>query len=98
MQSILENLYCGNIGFDAGHYGQDSPFVRAARVKHDSLEKLLATLNESEKELFEKYCEAQGEIEGITNYDTFTSTLIFGVLFMVEIFTAQNETGKGRES
>lgn len=86
MSSILEELYMGNIGFDAGYYGQNSPFVRVARRKHDSLEKLMATLNDTEKELFEQYCEAEGDIEGITRYDTFTGALKFGILLMVEIF------------
>lgn len=56
----------GNIGFDSGRYGPDSPFVQAACRKLDSMEKLDATLNEAEKELFEQYCDAQGDIEGIT--------------------------------
>jgi len=43
------------------------------------------TLNDSEKELFEKYCEAQSEIEGIVNYDTFTYSLRFGIMLMIEI-------------
>ena len=86
MMNILEELYMGNIGFDSGHYGQNSPFVKAAKRKLDSMEQLSATLNDSEKELFEQYCDAQADIEGITRYDTFTSALKFGILLMVEIF------------
>ena len=84
--NILEELYMGNIGFDSGHYGQSSPFVKAAKRKLDSMEKLTATLNGSEKELFEQYCDAQADIEGITRYDTYTSALKFGILLMIEIF------------
>lgn len=87
MQSILEELYMGNIGFDAGYYDQNSPFVKAARRKHDSMEKLMASLNETEKEIFEEYCDAQGDIEGITRYDTYTATLKFGIRLMMEIFS-----------
>ena len=86
MQNVLEELYMGNVDFDAGYYGQNSPFVKAARKRHDSLEKLMATLNDTEKELFEQYCEAVGDIEGISRYDTYTSALKFGILLMVEIF------------
>lgn len=85
MQSILEELYCGNIRHDARFYGQDSPFVEAARLKSQSLEKLMASLDDSEKELFEKYCDAQGEIEGITRYDTFTYALKFGILLAMDV-------------
>lgn len=70
MQSILEELYMGNIGFNAGYYPQNSPFVKAARRKLDSMEKLEAMLDDAGKELFDKYCEAQGDMEGITRYDT----------------------------
>lgn len=91
MQDILEELYMGNIGFDAGHYPQDSPFVKAARRKHDSLEKLMASLNDSEKELFEQYTDAQGDIEGITRYDTYAAALKFGILLMAEIFMGMGE-------
>lgn len=89
--TILEHLYCGNIGFDSGHYGPDSPFVKAARIKHDSMEKLLATLNEAEKKLFENYCEAEGDIEGITRYDTYERALKFGILLMAEIFMSERQ-------
>jgi hypothetical protein len=95
MKSILEELYMGNIGFDAGYYRQNSPFVKAARRKMDSMEKLSASLDDAEKELFEQYCDAQGDIEGITRYDTFTSALKFGILLMVEIFICPQETEGG---
>ena len=65
MQSILEQLYMGNIGFDSGQHSPNSPFVIAAKKKVDNMEKLTATLNDSQKELFDNYCEAQGDIEGI---------------------------------
>jgi quinol monooxygenase YgiN len=96
MVSVLEELFIGNIRPDAGIYPQDSPFVQAARVKHENLEKLMASLDDSEKELFEKYCEAQGDIEGITRYDTFTYALKFGILLMIEVFTDKSEI-TGRE-
>lgn len=97
MQSILEELYCGNIRPDSRIYGQDSPFVEAARLKSKNLDKLMEKLDDSEKELFEKYCDAQGEIEGITRYDTFTYALKFGILLMAEVFMGKGEiTGEGR--
>lgn len=91
MASVLEELYYGNIRPDAGIYPQDSPFVQAARIKHENLEKLMASLDDSEKEMFEKYCEAQGDIEGITRYDTFTYALKFGILLMTEVFMGRSE-------
>jgi len=91
MQSVLEELYYGNIRPDSRMYAKDSPFVQAARLKSRNLDKLMASLNDSEKELFEKYCDAQGEIEGITRYDTFSYALKFGILLMVEVFMGKSE-------
>ena len=91
MPRILEELYMGNVGFDSGYYSQTSPFVKAAQRKMDNLEKLTATLNDSQKELFENYCDAQGDIEGITRYDTFAAALKFGVLIMVEVFEPESK-------
>ena len=87
MPSILEELYHGNIGFDSRWYKSDSPFSKAARIQHDSMEALMATLEDSEKELFEQYREARGDIEGITRYDTYAESLKFGILLMIELFT-----------
>jgi len=85
MSSTLEDLYLGNIDFDSGYHGKDSPFVKAARKKHDSLESLMAILDDTQKELFEQYCDAQGDIEGITRYSTYTTSLKFGIQLMIEV-------------
>lgn len=87
MRSVLEELYVGNVGFDSGYYPQNSPFAQAARRKLESFDKLLASLNDTEKELFEQYCDAQGDIEGITRYRTYLDALKFGILLMVEVYT-----------
>ena len=87
MQSIMKELYYGNIRPDSRFYAKDSPFMKAAHVKRDCLEKLVPMLNETEKELLEQYTEAQAETESIVDYDIFSFALRFGVLLMVEIFT-----------
>ena len=86
MKSIMEELYMGNIGFDSWNYGKDSPFVKAAQKKMENMTALTATLDDSQKELFEGYIDAQGDIEHITRYDTYVATLKFGILLMIEIF------------
>ena len=86
MRSILRELYNGNIHPDISFYPQDSPFVKAARTRHDCMEKLLKTLDDSERELFEKYCESQADIDDIVRYDKFTYGLRFGILLMIEVF------------
>ena len=86
MLNMLEELYCGNVGFDSGFHSPDSPFSKAARKRYDCMQKLTATLNETEKELFTQYREAQGTIDSITRYNIYQESLTFGVLFMIEIF------------
>ena len=85
MKSIMEELYMGNIGFDSWNYAKDSPFVKAAQKKMDNMKSLTETLNDSQKELFEGYTDAQGDLEHITRYDTYVATLKFGILLMIEV-------------
>ena len=87
MKSILEELYMGNLGFDSWNYGKDSPYVKAAQKKLENMTALTATLDDSQKELFNGYVEAQGDMEAITRYDTFVEALKFGILLMIEILS-----------
>ena len=91
MSSVMEELYCGNIQADSRFYGKDSLFVETAKARNTTLEKLLALLNEEEKELFEEYRDAQSDIEGIARYDTFSYALKFGILLMAEVFIGRSE-------
>ena len=96
MKSILDELYIGNIGFDSWNYSKDSPFVKAAQKKADNMTALTATFNDTQKELFENYIDAQGDIESITRYDTYVASIKFGVLLMMEILADYNNNGEGR--
>ena len=71
---------------DSWTYSKDSPFVKAAQKKADNMKALEETLNDSQKEWLEGYMDAQGDIEHITRYDTYTATLKFAILFMIEVF------------
>ena len=96
MQSMLEELHCGNVGDDTGYYGQDSSSVKAARKKRGNLKKLMVVHKDIGKELFEQYCGAQGDIKGITRYDTFTKTLKFGIRLMINIFMGNSVSADER--
>ena len=94
VSSILVELYKGNIGFDSWNYGKDSPFVKAAQKKMESMTALAETLDDSQKELLDGYIEAQGDIEAITRYDTYVASLKFGILLILEVLSkggAENE-------
>jgi len=86
MKSVIKELYHGNLGFDSWTYGKDSPFVKAAQKKADNMKALMESFDNSQKELFEGYIDAQGDIEAITRYDTFVEALRFGILLMIEVY------------
>ena len=90
MNSILEELFMGNLEFDIHYYGENSPMVETAKKKLACKEKLMSLLDNEGKELFEEYTDAQSDIDTITRYQTYLDALKFGVLFMHEIFTEYN--------
>lgn len=85
--NILEELYLGNIRPDVKFYGMDSQFAELARLRERNREKLIESLNDGEKETFEKFNDAQAEIDGITHYEKFTYGFRLGVLLTTEAFT-----------
>jgi len=91
MKSVIKELYHGNLGFDSWTYCKDSPFVKAAQKKADNMKALMESFDDSQKELFEGYIDAQGDSEAITRYDTFVEALRFGILIMVEVCTSDGD-------
>ena len=88
MSSMIEKLYYDNIR-NAIENSQDSHSIQTDRLVNRNLEKLTATLNDSEKELFGKYCDAQEEAEEITRFHIFTYALKLGILLTAEAFTGK---------
>ena len=86
MRSVLEALYNGDIQVTSRSYEPDSPFERLTKLKERNLNDLMKLLNDSGKEVFEKYRGTQDEIDVITHYDTYSYALKLGILLMVEVF------------
>lgn len=95
--SIIEELYLGNICPDSGTYKDNSPVVQAIKRKGKYLDELMEKMDDDEKELLNKYCDAQADINEIVQYDTFTYALKFGVLLMTEIFMGMDIFGNREE-
>jgi len=70
MQSIIEGLFYGRI--NPNSESQDTRYETAMNFKKKHYEKLISSLNGSEKEAFEKYVDTQNEIEAIMHCHTFT--------------------------
>lgn len=83
MKTILEKIYCNNFGPEIKLYGP-SNIAEFTGLKESLLEKLMKTLNDPEKELFEKYCGAQAELEDIARYEKFTYGFRLGVRIMAD--------------
>lgn len=85
MNRILEALYDAPICGNGRPYTQDSDFVKAARIRCDKYDELMKELNDTQKEMFDDYCEASGDIGSIMNYQKFSYGFHLGALLMAEI-------------
>lgn len=82
MENILELLY------DLPHgkiHGQDSAFVRTARIKVENMEMLNATMTDEQKQLLEAYFDADTKIEGMMSLDRFRYAFHLGAQLMAEL-------------
>ena len=62
MRSVLEEFAYGNISPDAQFNNPKSRYDQAIGALSKNEEWLLKSMNESGKEMFQKYAEAQGEV------------------------------------
>ena len=92
---ILEELYYGNIRPDVKIYSKDSLFVESAHLREKNREILLESLNESQKETFEKFTDIQDEMDDISYYQKFTYGFKLGVMLMAEAFVGTDELADG---
>ena len=88
MENILELMYDMPGGKT---HGQDSPFVRTARIKVDNMEMLNATMTDEQKELLEAYFDADTKIEGMIQFDRFRYAFHLGAQLMAEIIKGKEE-------
>ncbi|MCL2342276.1 MAG: hypothetical protein FWC62_00030 [Firmicutes bacterium] len=95
MRNVLEALYNGDIRPDLRDYEQSAALDQLEKLKARNLDELMGILGDAEREVFGKYCDAQEEIEEITQYDTYAYALKFGILLMAEVFmTGSDVTGE----
>jgi len=87
MENILELLF----DQPSQHYGQNSPFVRTARIKNENMEMLNATMTEEQKDLLNAYFDADTKIEDIMNFERFRYAFHLGAQFMAELIEGRKE-------
>ena len=96
MKNILERLYFESAHHNYKLYAKDPAYADASQLKESNYEILLDMLNDPEKERFEKFLEADGELKGIEHYSTFTYAFRFGTLLMIEIFADRDQVTEER--
>lgn len=89
--SIIEELYLGNIRPSSSMYPPDSPVAKAIKQKGIYLDELMESMDDDAKKLFEKYSDAQADIDEAVQYDMFVYALKFGVFLMTEIFMGMDD-------
>ena len=88
MGNILEVLY--DLPREKVH-GQDSPFVRTARIKNEHLELLNASMSDEQKDLLDAYLDASCKVEDMMDFDRFRFAFHFGAQLMAELIKGKED-------
>ena len=83
---ILEELWYGNINPMERPFQRQRRFDKAFRMLTKNEEKLLETLNDQEKDLFDKFKACYDEMIQITECQTFIKGFKLGARFFTECF------------
>lgn len=83
---ILEEFWYGNINPVEIPFQRQRQFDKVFKLLTKNEEKLLETLNEQEKELFDKYKACQDEMTQITECQTFLKGFKLGARFVMACF------------
>lgn len=97
MKSILEEFAYGNISPEAQVFKRNSPYGEAMRAVSGNEEKLLARLSEEERLLFQKYVDAQSEINRLTAVSNLVYGFKLGLLMTAEAFVTGESLIAGGE-
>lgn len=97
MRSILEEVAYGNISPEVQCFKRNSRYREAMSAVSGNEEKLLGRLNEEEKSIFEKFVEAQGEVNQLTAVKNLVYGYKLGVLMTAEAFMTSDGLIAGEE-
>jgi len=95
MQSILEEFFYGNISPEVQFIKKGSRYEEVMRVICHNEDKLLERLNEEEKEILEKYIDAQMELNSLTAIKSQVYGYKLGLLITAEAFVTGRELVAG---
>ncbi len=100
MRSILQEFAYGNITPNDQSFKKNSAFGEAMKALTNNEEKLLARLGGDDKEIFQKYIDAQGEVNRLTAVKNLIYGYNLGLLMTAEAFLQSGEliSGEREES
>lgn len=95
MSSILEEFAYGNLSSQIRFFKRGSRCGEAMDALCANEEKLLAELQGDEKALFQKYMDAQGEINRLTAVDNLIYGYKLGLMMTAEAFVGMDDLLSG---
>ena len=97
MRSILEEFAYGNVSPDPRFFRRNSRYGEAMNAVASNEEKLLAILDGDTKTLFEKFVDAQGEVNQLTAVDNLVYGYKLGMVMTAEAFITSGELIAGED-
>ena len=91
MESIIEELYYGNITPSERSYCKTGEYAHILQLVTRNEEKLTETLSEAQKETFEKFKDGTSELSSMTEVTAFTIGFKLGLRLTAETFIGGND-------
>lgn len=98
MQSILEEFAYGNVSPEVRFFKRNSRYGEAMEALATNEEKLLGKLNGDEKEIFQKFVDAQGEVNELTAVENLIYGYKLGLLMTAEAFVTSGDLFGGENN
>ena len=90
MESIIEELYYGNITPVERSFRRTGEYAHILQLVTQNEEKLTETLTEAQKETFEKFKDTTSELSGMTEVTAFTIGFKLGLRLTAEALVASD--------
>lgn len=97
MTSILEEFAYGNVCPQAQYFKKDSEYGKAMELVSRNEQKLLDQLGAEDKARFEKYIDAQGDVNRLTAIKNFMYGYKLGLIMTAEAFVGKGDLVVGEE-
>ena len=91
MISVLREFFYGNLNPCERPQKKDAEYNDALKAMVDAEAKLLASLNEAEKALYNEYADAQRKFSLLEDVEQFAAGYRFGAMMMADVMSGIDE-------